>query len=301
MTYDHLEQFEHSLAMRDLSANTLKAYIRDLRLFAKWFESTNRDRFTPPAITPIDLREYKSYLLTVQEAKPATINRKLSSISAFCRWSVEQGLIDTDPSQHISQVSEVTLAPKWLTKKEQYALIRSAQKENNARNLALIMVLLHAGLRVSEVSDLRLYDVKISERKGSITVRRGKGTKYRVVPLNADVRAALSAYLNESPQVDHDYVFVGKRGEKLKPWGIKYLVGKYALLMAAVWTTLPLTLSVTLVVRTSLTLACPWIRWPPSWGTRTSILPGFTLLRASRTCRRLSTGSLWVISALSQS
>jgi len=228
MSYKHLEQFEHSLALRDLSGNTLQAYIRDLRLFAKWFESTNGDRFTPPAITPIDLREYKSYLLTVQEAKPATINRKLSTISAFCQWSVEQGLIESDPSQNISQVGEVSLAPKWLTRSEQYALIRAVQKENNARDLAIIMVLLHAGLRVSEVSNLRLSDVKISERKGSLTVRRGKGTKYRVVPLNADVRTALSAYLNERPHVDHDYVFVGKRGEKLKPWGIQYLAGKYA-------------------------------------------------------------------------
>ena len=228
MSYKHLEQFEHSLAMRDLSTNTLQAYVRDLRLFARWFEGTNGDRFAPASITPIDVREYKSYLLTVQELKPATINRKLSSISAFCRWSVEQGLTDNDPSQHISQVSEVTLAPKWLTKKDQYALIRAVQKENNARDLALVMVLLQTGLRVSEVSNLRLSDVKIGERKGSLTVRRGKGTKYRVVPLNADVRVALSAHLNERPQVGHDYVFVGNRGEMLKSWGIQYLVGKYA-------------------------------------------------------------------------
>jgi site-specific recombinase XerD len=125
-------------------------------------------------------------------------------------------------------VSEVTLAPKWLTKKDQYALIRAVQKENNARDLALIMVLLHTGLRVSEVSSLRLSDVRISERQGSVTVRRGKGTKYRVVPLNADVRAALSAYLSERPNIDHDYVFVGKRGERLKTWGIQYSVSKYA-------------------------------------------------------------------------
>lgn len=228
MSYKHLEQFEHSLVLRDLSANTLKAYIRDLRRFARWFEGTNGEKFAPAAITPIDLREYKAYLLTVQEAKPATINRKLSSISTFCRWCVQQGLLEADPSQHLSQVEQVSLAPKWLTKNEQYALIRAVQKKNNARDLALIMVLLHTGLRVSEVSNLRLSDVKISERKGSLTVRRGKGSKYRLVPLNADVRMALSAYITQRAKVDHDYVFVGKRGERLKPWGIQYLINKYA-------------------------------------------------------------------------
>jgi len=228
MSYEHLEQFERSLAMRDLSANTLKAYIRDLRLFARWFEGTNSEKFAPVAITPIDVWEYKSYLLTVQEAKPATINRKLSAISAFSHWCVEQGLMEADPSQNISQVNEVSLAPKWLTKSEQYALIRAVQKENSLRDLALVMVLLHAGLRVSEVSDLRLSDVKIGERKGSLTVRRGKGSKYRLVPLNADVRMALSAYISRRPKVDHEYMFVGKRGERLKPWGIQYLINKYA-------------------------------------------------------------------------
>jgi site-specific recombinase XerD len=56
----------------------------------------------------------------------------------------------------------------------------------------------------------------------------GKGSKYRTVPLNADARRTLQAYLEERPQVDVDYLFAGQRVEPLRPSGIRYLVRLYA-------------------------------------------------------------------------
>lgn len=89
------------------------------------------------------------------------------------------------------------------------------------------MLMLHTGLRVSEVSSLRIGDISISPRKGEIMVRGGKGQKFRTVPLNLDVRIALNAYLSVRPGVNHDYLFVGQKGEWLRPPGIYYLVKKY--------------------------------------------------------------------------
>jgi len=90
------------------------------------------------------------------------------------------------------------------------------------------MLMLHTGLRVSEVSNLRIGDVSISPRKGEIVVRGGKGEKFRTVPLNSNVRNALKAYLSVRPSVNHDHLFVGQRGERLRPTGIYYLVKRYA-------------------------------------------------------------------------
>lgn len=89
------------------------------------------------------------------------------------------------------------------------------------------MLMLHTGLRVSEVSNLRIGDISISPRKGEIIVRSGKGEKFRTVPLNSNVRRALKAYMSVRPSVDHDYLFVGQRGERLRPPAIYYLVKKY--------------------------------------------------------------------------
>ncbi|MEA3376813.1 MAG: tyrosine-type recombinase/integrase, partial [Chloroflexota bacterium] len=79
-----------------------------------------------------------------------------------------------------------------------------------------------------EVSKLRLDDVEISPRKGSVTVRGGKGEKFRRVPLNIDTRKAIQAYLSENPPERDNHLFVSQRGGPLQPSGIYYLVNRYA-------------------------------------------------------------------------
>jgi site-specific recombinase XerD len=132
------------------------------------------------------------------------------------------------PRDEISIVPEVRTAPKWLTRGEQYALIRAVQKANNPRDEALITLMLHTGLWVSEVSKLRIGDISISARKGEIIVGGGKGEKFRTVPLNLNVRNVLEAYLSVRPSVEPDYLFVGQKGERLRSPGIYYLIKKYA-------------------------------------------------------------------------
>jgi len=230
MSTQMLTRFGQYLRASDKSENTAEAYLRDLCLFGEWFQSSNGEQITPQGITPIDVKEYKAYLLQVKHFKPATVNRKLASISAFCAWARRENIIEANPTEGIGNVQEVELAPRWLTRKEQYALLRAVQKENKPRDEAVIMLLLHTGLRVSEASNLRLSDVEISDRKGQVTVRDGKGGKHRMVPLNADVRKAVGAYLEARPDAQHDYLFVGKQTGRLKPWGIQYVASKYAYL-----------------------------------------------------------------------
>ena len=226
---DLLRRFEKHLLSEGKSVHTIRAYTRDLRLFAQWSATTNGKSLTPEAITPIDVRQYRSYLLTVKGSKPATVNRKLASLSAFCDWAREARIIVANPVQGMAQVEEVRPAPKWLDKKGQYALLRAVQERGRVRDVALITMMLHTGLRVSEVAKLRMSDLSISPRKGTLTVHGGKGGKFRQVPLNADARKALQAYLGERPEVgDGDFLFLGQRGGALKPPGIYHLIRRYA-------------------------------------------------------------------------
>jgi site-specific recombinase XerD len=83
---DFQEEFREHLVAEGKSPHTVEAYTRDVRLFGEWFDRTNGRVLAPGRITPIDVREYRSYLLTVKRQKPATVNRKLSSLSALCEW-----------------------------------------------------------------------------------------------------------------------------------------------------------------------------------------------------------------------
>ena len=106
---DLLQIFGEYLVAEGRSPHTIVAYVRDLTLFDRWFIISNGKSFTPETITPIDIRQYRSYLLTAQERKPATVNRRLACLSAFCTWARNAGLITANPVEGIAPVKETRL------------------------------------------------------------------------------------------------------------------------------------------------------------------------------------------------
>lgn len=216
------------LGRQDLAARTVAAYRTDLSAFARWFPGTAGEPFSARAVTPTDLREYKSYLRTVERRQAATINRRFAALRAFFRWAKGTGLIAELPTESVRGVPTALRVPKALAKRDVDRLIREAERHGKPRNIAIVLLLRHTGIRVGELSNLRLGDIDISERRGLLLVRAGKGDKDRRLPLNRDVRRALERYLETRPQVDDDHLFIGQRGQPLQSQGVQLLVAKYA-------------------------------------------------------------------------
>ena len=126
------------------------------------------------------------------------------ALRQFYRWALGKGLLPADPTTRLRHLPEgQVLKPKWLSHQDQHRLLRALQRAEQganterrgvlaARDAALISLMLHAGLRVSETVGLDLGDVALSERRGIVTVRFGKGGKRREVPLNRDARSAMA-------------------------------------------------------------------------------------------------------------
>ena len=225
---NHFSTFEEELCREGKSPRTISSYLSDLRHFAAWFTQSNGEPFSPQAITILDVRAYKSHLQTVARFKPATINRRLAALARYCRFAKAQGLISENPTGDVQGVrQQQAVRPKALDGIELRRLLREVHKSGNKRDIAIIEVLANTGLRVGELVSLAMEDVELSERKGQVTVRSGKGAKYRQVPLNADARRALYGYLEVRPQGVTDYFFVGQRGIGLTPSAIWRLVKRY--------------------------------------------------------------------------
>jgi site-specific recombinase XerD len=222
-----LDEFLRDLALEGVSEKTLTSYQLDLQLFSKWFETTLAEPFSPTSVTPTDIRDYKSHLLNVEKRKPATINRKLAALKKFFAWAKAKGLIEDSPTDSVKGVSMQQRAPHALEKREVDKLIRTVERHGNRRDLAIVLTLRHTGVRVGELCNLTLSDVGLSERKGSLTVRSGKGGRYRVLPLNADVRKALSEYLGIRGVKSTQSLFVGQRGAGLTSHGVELMLEKY--------------------------------------------------------------------------
>lgn len=225
---DHSQAFSQALQAEGKSDLTVKHYLSDLRQFATWFEGSTGEPFAPAALTGIDVVSYRSHLMTVKNYRPATINRKLASLSKFCRWARGQDLMQENPVAEVQGVKEEQpTAPKALNHTEWRRYLRTVYQSRNKRDIALVELMGNTGLRTREVVALTLEDIEISPRKGRVLVRGGKGIKYRTVPLNADVRKAITDYLEVRPEGEDEHLFIGQRGNGLTPSGIRRVIKKY--------------------------------------------------------------------------
>lgn len=92
----------------------------------------------------------------------------------------------------------------------QYDLYRIVEKGRKNRDIAIVKLLLNTGLRVSELCALTWKDIRVTAKKGRLSVNHGKGAKRRIVPLNKDARSAL-VKLGYHKNKDSDRrVFIGE-------------------------------------------------------------------------------------------
>ena len=89
------------------------------------------------------------------------------------------------------------VSPRALDESEQRMLLRAVERCPSARDRAIITTMLYTGLRLSELTALVVTDVAVTARKGAVTVRSGKGDRYRRVPLNSACRLALHEWLEQ--------------------------------------------------------------------------------------------------------
>jgi site-specific recombinase XerD len=237
---DWLTAFAGHLESKGCSALTIKAYLSDVRAFAVWFTEENRQALTPDLITSTDLRAYRRWALENKVA-PATFNRRRATLSRLIEWAQAEGFLTYNPLAEVSNLPQADKAPRWLVANEIHRLLRQVELHVNGavtgparvqalRDQAVVAMMLYAGLREGEVSQLDAGDVTISERKGRVIVRRGKGDKRREVPLCSEARRALRLYLDAS-QITDGPLFRGKGGARLGVKGIQDRV--FALRQAA--------------------------------------------------------------------
>jgi site-specific recombinase XerD len=224
-TPEAVELFLQTLSDQGAAELTIRNYRSDLLHFARWLAGPTAKPFSPAAITPTDIRAYRSHLLTLERRAPATIQRRLTALRKFCQWALAQQRSAADPTQGVKGVASVPRALSWLEKKDVDQLLRAGERAGNKRDLAILATLRQTGLRLSELGRLRVESLQFAERRGQLQLW-GKGTKHRAIPLNFDVRKALAAYLEIRPKSQSPYLFLGQRGNGLSTKGVANIVCK---------------------------------------------------------------------------
>jgi site-specific recombinase XerD len=211
------------LLQHDYSANSRIAIVADLKAFFGWLSEKTQEEFDFERITERDIGDFRDDCRRKGLAVK-TINRRLVSIRLFLNVAVEEELLKKNPAKNVKQLSVQPLAPKSLSQQETRKFLREVEIRGNLRDRLLVELMLGAGLRVSEAVNLNVEDVQLSERKGLVTVRNGKGGKERSIPLHPNIRRLLSEYLDSEKSTGK--LFKGQRGV-LTTMGVHMLVKKY--------------------------------------------------------------------------
>lgn len=149
------------------------------------------------------------YLTAMRHGRSGrTLNNYLSALRTFFEWAIEEGYVDTNPFKRIHVKHEHGSSDIPLSKMEVESILQHVE---NPIYRALFTVQYHAGLRVSEVAQLRLEDVDWEHR--TLLIRQGKGRKTRMVPMSQTLTTFLSQYIEEErPRNKHfTYLFPSKR------------------------------------------------------------------------------------------
>lgn len=237
-----LAEFDAYLVSRERSNHTRTNYLSDLASFANWWRRIMGEPLRSlDQITSVELREWKKDLGNSTSGAspgfphgkplaPETINRKLAALSSFLRWAVGRGYV-ASAAERPRTIRHERPGPRWLKRSQQLALERGLEhnvnRRNGPRNKSLVLFALNTGLRVAELAALKWRDVTMSERKGEVVVRKGKGSKQRAVPLNPEAREALHSLGFQQNAGTDGPIFLSERGP-MSARGIREVVESFA-------------------------------------------------------------------------
>ena len=212
------EYIEYLEKIKGYSKNTITSYKTDLKKYFEYINTKNKNYY-----------EIEKYVQSLSKSKYAksTVNRKIVSISSFFNWCINQKKLNIKDIKQIKNIKTERKLPTILTSNYINNLLdtipTSTSKE--IRDRTIIEILYSSGLRVSELTNLKVNDFKNNK---SLKVL-GKGNKVRILPMtdksfnymNLWISKYRNEYINEK---SGNYIFLGVRGGKISDREIQRIV-----------------------------------------------------------------------------
>ena len=204
--------------VKNYSDHTTTAYKNDLEQYFDYLKNTQKNLF--------DNEDFVDYLFSLELAK-STINRKLTSVNNFLLWSSKLDKYKGKSFRKSENLKTEKKLPNILTSNYINNLIDKlpTSTAKDVRNKAIIELLYSSGLRVSELVNLKINDVK---NDGSLRVI-GKGRKERILPITDQASKIISLWLKSNraeflKDNDNQFIFLGVRGKQITDREVRRVV-----------------------------------------------------------------------------
>ncbi|WP_312440692.1 site-specific tyrosine recombinase XerD [Janthinobacterium sp.] len=227
-----IDEFCDSLWLEDgLSKNSLDAYRRDMRLFARWLEVNQPGRDGLYDVATADIEAY--FAARHDDSKATSSNRRLSVLKRFYQLALRHKHISADPCLKMVSARQPARFVHTLTEAQVEALLAAPDVATplGLRERTMLELMYASGLRVSELVDLKAVELSLNDGVLRIT---GKGDKTRLVPFGEQARLWIERYLKDARgiildgQMD-DALFVTRRGGAMTRQMFWVIIKKHAM------------------------------------------------------------------------
>lgn len=216
------QQFVENLKQNHRSPSTILAYGKDIEQLVDFLDSLKKTN--PHEVTKDDLQAFMSRL-SQNGYTAKSISRKTNSTKTFFRFLKTQGYTADDPANLLAHPKFETPPPRILSKTE-YRALRDACR-GDVRTSAIVELLLQTGIRIGELTGLKLSDVHIDDKKKEGVLHVSTPGATRDIPLTKAAVDALKAYLAVRPKSDNDTLFITKTGKSLLVRNIRTSIDRY--------------------------------------------------------------------------
>ena len=226
-----IDQFIDHLWLEDgLSKNTLNSYRLDLNLFSQWLNKDLEKNILD--VSQADIQEYLAFKFPTSKSR--SISRLLATLRRLFRYLLRENKITIDPTLEIQSPKIPKSLPKSLSEEDIESLLAAPnlKKPSGLRDKAMLELLYACGLRVSELVNILLTEISLTEGIVRVT---GKGSKTRLVPMGEEAVDWIKKYINEGrkdilKQQSSKYLFVTLRGQAMTRQAFWYLIKRYSIL-----------------------------------------------------------------------
>lgn len=224
MSEEIIKFIEELKIEKNYSKYTIKNYQKDLYLFLEYLNENNIKKYND--VEYQDIRLYINYLYDLKYNNK-TISRHISTLRSFFKYLKVKNVINENPTILISNPKLDKKLPKYLNYEDTEKLLNSFDNNNiiGLRNSLILEMLYSTGIRVSELTNVRINDISIDTKSIKIT---GKGNKQRIVYFGSKCFELINLYLKKSYPVlnkdNIDYLLLSKTGKKINDREIRKII-----------------------------------------------------------------------------
>lgn len=232
------KKYQEYLLERNYSPLNVRKMNYHLRDFFIW--CAERDLKHPEEITRAHLERYQKYLFNYRKKDGAPLSsfsqrRSLTSIQALFKWLAKSYYIMLNPASELDLPRKITLLPRdVLTQEEAEKVLNTPDIRNiyQLRDRVILEVFYSTGIRRTELTNLKIWDINLDRR--TVFIKEGKGKKDRIIPISKRAVMWIEKYLREvRPQLvrqpDENYLFINQRGEKFSAEGLTHWIREYVI------------------------------------------------------------------------